>query len=152
MMVSKNRNVGLLQCCQVYDICKNDQNHISTDLYYCFRLKNNKARGIDGIAAKVIKTMGETETYDMQTNLEYRPMARWVVNSILLVSIFKKGLPMECGNYRTIALTPHASKILLTSINVRLKSFLLQQISDKQTDFTPGKGTREQILNFWPIS
>lgn len=53
---------------------------------------------------------------------------------------------MECSNYRTVALIPHASKILLHIINARLKNFLLPEIAEEQSWFVLGKGTREQIL------
>ncbi|KAK9871609.1 hypothetical protein WA026_012988 [Henosepilachna vigintioctopunctata] len=118
------------------------------------RLKNKKAPGVDGITAEVLKAMGETgvDLIHMICKQIWNT-GKWPdewCNSIF-VPIFKKGSPLECSNYRTIALIPHASKILLTIINERLKSFLLPQISDEQTGFIPGKGTREQILNLRQI-
>lgn len=65
--------------------------------------------------------------------------------------LYKKGSPLDCENYRTIALISHTSKVMLTILNKRLKTFLLPQIPDEQTGFVPGKGTREQILNVQQI-
>lgn len=118
------------------------------------RLKNNKAPGVDGITAEVLKTMGEAGI-DLIHLLckQIWDTGKWPdewCNSIF-IPIFKKGSPLDCSNYRTIALIPHASKIFLTIINERLKPFLLPQISDEQTGFIPGKGTREQILNLRQI-
>lgn len=38
-------------------------------------------------------------------------------------SLHKKGDAGDCENYRTIALSPHASKMLLRIVNNRLRAF-----------------------------
>lgn len=75
----------------------------------------------------------------MQKIWHYRKWPKVLCESIFM-PIYKNISPTDCNNYRT-------SKILLRIINKRLKTFLLPEISDKQTDFMPGRGTREQILN-----
>ncbi|PZC71182.1 hypothetical protein B5X24_HaOG213934 [Helicoverpa armigera] len=65
----------------------------------------------------------------------------------VFIPLHKKGSSKDCGNYRTLALISHASKILLHVINRRLNYFLSRQIPEEQAGFVKGKGTREQILN-----
>lgn len=53
-----------------------------------------------------------------------------------------------CGNYRTIDLTSHASKVMLKILILeRIKPYILQQPPPEQTYFVPGRDTREQMLN-----
>jgi hypothetical protein len=59
----------------------------------------------------------------------------------------KKGDIRLCSNYRTIALHPHASKILLRIIQGRLATYIEREISEEQTGFRKGGGTRDQIAN-----
>jgi hypothetical protein len=50
-----------------------------------------------------------------------------------------------CSNNRTIALTPHASKILLRIIQKRLKPYIKLEMPVEQAGFRKGRGTRDQI-------
>jgi len=64
----------------------------------------------------------------------------------------KKGDLRVCSNYRTIALIPHASKILLRIIKERLATYIERKISEEQAGFRKGRGTRDQIANIrWII-
>lgn len=114
------------------------------------RLKNNKAPGIDGIAAEILKSIGQPaiDVLHVICNQIWKT-GNWPDEwcSSLYIPLFKKGNPADCNNYRMIALIPHASKILLQIINSRLRPYLLPQIAEEQTGFMPGKGTREQIGN-----
>jgi len=47
----------------------------------------------------------------------------------------KKGDMRLCSNYRTIALIPHASKILLRIIQDRMATYIEREISDEQAGF-----------------
>ena len=46
----------------------------------------------------------------------------------IYVPIYKKGDKMDCKNYRTIALIPHASKIVLGIIHQRMLSYYEQEL------------------------
>ena len=59
----------------------------------------------------------------------------------------RKGTKMDCNNYRTIALIPHASKIVLGIIHQRMLSYYEQELSETQAGFTKDNGTRDQIMN-----
>ena len=61
--------------------------------------------------------------------------------------IYKKGDKKACGNYRTITLISHASKIFLRIILKRLEHFLTPELSIEQEGFRKGRGTRDHIAN-----
>ena len=53
----------------------------------------------------------------------------------IYLPIYKKGDKKECGNYRTIALISHASKIFLRIIQKRLEHFLIPELPIEQAGF-----------------
>ena len=53
----------------------------------------------------------------------------------------------DCGNYRTIALISHASKIFLRIILKRLEQFLIPELHNEQAGFRKGRRTRDHIDN-----
>ena len=64
----------------------------------------------------------------------------------------KKSNAKECSNCRTIALISHASKVILNIPQARLQQYVKQELSDVQTGFWKGRGTRDQIANIhWII-
>jgi len=55
---------------------------------------------------------------------------------------------MDCGNYRTISLVSHASKIFLsTRIMNKIRNKVEEEISEEQAGFRASHGTRDQIVN-----
>ena len=50
-------------------------------------------------------------------------------------------------NYCTIALIPHASKVMLKSLEARLQQYMNHELPDLQAGFRKGRGTRGQIAN-----
>ena len=70
----------------------------------------------------------------------------------VFIPIPKKGNAKECSNYHTIALIPHASKVILKILQARLQQYVNQELPDVQTGFRKGRGTRDQIVNIcWII-
>ena len=59
----------------------------------------------------------------------------------------KKGNVKECSNYHTIALIPHASKVMLKILQARLQQYMNHELTDVQAGFRKGRGTRNQIAN-----
>ena len=53
----------------------------------------------------------------------------------------------ECSNYCTTALFPHASKVMLKTLQARLQQFMNSELPDVQAGFRKGRGTRDQIAN-----
>ena len=58
----------------------------------------------------------------------------------------------ECSNYRTTALTSHASKVMLKILQAKLQQYVNQELPDVQAGFRQGRGPRDQIANIhWII-
>ena len=57
------------------------------------------------------------------------------------------GEKKECRNYWTIALMPHASKILLHILQKRLEYYLIPNLLREQAGFRKGRGMRHHIAN-----
>ena len=53
----------------------------------------------------------------------------------VFIPIPKKGNAKECSNYRTIALTSHASKIMLKILQARLQQYVNYELPDFQAGF-----------------
>ena len=70
----------------------------------------------------------------------------------VFIPIPKKGNAKECSNYRTTALTSHASKVMLKILQARLQQYVNRELPDVQAGFRKGGGTRDQIANIrWII-
>ena len=65
----------------------------------------------------------------------------------VFIPIPKKGNAKEYSYYRTIALTSHASKVMLKILQARLQQYVNQELPDVQAEFRKDRGTRDQIVN-----
>jgi hypothetical protein len=65
----------------------------------------------------------------------------------LYLPLTKKGDLRLCSNSRTIALIPHASKIILRIIQGSLATYIKWEISEEQACFRKGRGRRDHIAN-----
>ena len=63
------------------------------------------------------------------------------------VNVQERRYRQECGNYRTIALISHASKVRLRIIQRILEVFLIPELPIEQAGFRRGRGTRDYIAN-----
>ena len=52
--------------------------------------------------------------------------------------------PKECSNYCTIALIPHASKVMLKILQARLQQYVNHELPDVQIGLRKGRGIRDQ--------
>ena len=59
----------------------------------------------------------------------------------------KKGNAKECSDYHTTAIISHASKVMLKIPQARLQQYVNHELSDAQTGFKKGRGTKDQIAN-----
>ena len=59
----------------------------------------------------------------------------------------KKGNAKECSNYPIIAFISHASKVMLKIPQARLQQYVKWELSDVQSGFRKGRGTRDQIAS-----
>ena len=62
-----------------------------------------------------------------------------------VIPIPKKGTAKECSNYHTIALIPHASKVMFKILQASLQQYVNHELPDVQAGFRKGRGTRDQI-------
>ena len=70
----------------------------------------------------------------------------------VFIPIPKKVKAKECSNYRIIALTSQASKVMLKILRARFQQYMNQELPDIQGGFRKGRGAREQIANIcWII-
>ena len=59
----------------------------------------------------------------------------------VFIPISKKGNAKECSNYRTTALTSHASKVMLQILQARLQQYMKGELPDVQAGFRKGRET-----------
>ena len=86
----------------------------------------------------------------MSVNLENSAVATDWKRSVF-ISVPKKGNAKECSNYWTIALISHTRKVMLKIPQARLQQYMNWEIPDVQAGFWRGRGTRDQIANFYWI-
>src|SRR5574337_1641706 len=82
----------------------------------------------------------------MPANLKNSAVAIGLERSIF-IPVPKKGNSKEFSNYHTIALTSHASKVMLKILQARLQQYVNHELPDVQAGFQKGRGTRDQIAN-----
>jgi hypothetical protein len=113
-------------------------------------IAGNKATGVDELPIELIKAAGEATI----TALTALCQQIWESNVLpqewrgsLFLPLLRKGDLRWCSNYRTIALIPHASKIILRIVQGRLATYIEREISDEKAGFRKDRGTRDQIAN-----
>ena len=65
----------------------------------------------------------------------------------VFIPISKKGSAKECLNYCTIALISQTIKVMSKVLRARLQQYVKWELSDVQSGFRKGRGTRDQIAN-----
>ena len=113
-------------------------------------MKSGKSPGLDGIPAELLKHTGEagvkalhhlcTKIWDTCTWPD-----EWKLQEFVM--LYKKGNAKECGNYRTIALISHASKVLLIIILNRMRIKVEQELSDCQAGYQSNRGTIDMLFS-----
>lgn len=113
-------------------------------------LSNRKSPGIDRIPIELFKVAGD-EAIQVLTKLcqQIWKTGVWPTEwkKSVYVPIPKKGDAKVCSNNRTIALIPHASKVLLKVIQKRMEPYMEREMPEEQAGFRKGRGTRDQIAN-----
>ena len=113
-------------------------------------ITGNKATGVDELPIELIKAAGEAAI----TALTALCQQIWKSNlwpqewrRSLFLPLPRKGDLRLYSSYRTIALIPHASKILLRIIQGRLATYIEREISEEQAGFRRVRGMRDQTAN-----
>ena len=115
----------------------------------------NKASGGDGIPVELFQILKDDAVKVLHSICQQIWKTQqwsqdWKRSVFILIP--KKGNAKECSDYRTIALTSHASKVMLKILQARLQQYMNHELPDVQAGFRKGGGTRDQIANIcWII-
>ena len=115
----------------------------------------SKASGGDGIPAELFQILKDDAVKVLHSiSQQFWKTQQWPQEwkGSVFIPIPKKGNAKECSNYCTIALISHASKEMLKILQSRLQQYVNHELSDVQTGFRKGRGTRDQIASIgWII-
>ena len=112
-------------------------------------LKSNKAPGIDGIQAELLKVES-----DIVVDLYHKIVtAVWEIkyfpeswSKSVIVPLHKKGSKSNCENYRPISLTCQPAKILTKILLDRIRNLTRHVIPEYQAGFRQNRSTIDQIF------
>ena len=110
----------------------------------------NKTRGDDRIPAELYQILKDDALKVLHSIWKTQ---QWPQNwdKSVFIPIPKKGNAKECSDYHTIALTAHASKVMLKILKARLQHYVNQELPHVQVGFRKGRGMRDQIANIRQI-
>ena len=77
----------------------------------------------------------ESAALNMPANLENSAVATGLEKVSFLSNPPKKGNAKQCSNYRTIAFTSHATKVMLKILQARLQQYVNHKLPDVQAVF-----------------
>src|SRR5574340_1745721 len=148
------------------ELCKEDLNdpdnhdgvitHLEPDILECEvkwalgSIITNKASGGDRIPVELFQILEDDAVKVLHSICQQIWKTQqwpqdWKRSVFILIP--KKGNAKECSNYHTIALTSHASKVMLKILQARLQQYVNRELPDVQAGFRKGGGTRDQIAN-----
>ena len=113
------------------------------------RLKMGKAPGICGIVPEMLKAGGEVVVDWMAKvfNMVWREGEAprdW--KNAVIVPVYKKGIKLDCTNYRGISLMSVVGKVFARVLNERVKGLTVDKVMDEQGGFRAGRGCNGQIF------
>ena len=111
-------------------------------------MKKGKMVGIDGIPAEFwqcLKGQAKKELVRLCKDIYEKGVWPEDFTKTVMIPIPKTVNAVECSDYRTISLIPHASKIVLKVVTKRIESKATEYISRTQFGFRKGLGTRDAI-------
>ena len=130
--------------------------HLEPDILECKvkwalgSITTNKASGGDGIPPELFQILKDDAVKVLHSICQQIwKTQQWPQDckrSIFLL-IPKTGNVKECSNYCTIALSSHASKVMLKIFQARLQQYLNQELPDVEAGFRERRGTRDQIAS-----
>ena len=114
----------------------------------------NKASGGDGIPVELFQFLKDDAVKVLHSICQQIwKTQQWPQDwkRSVFIPMPKKDNAKECSNYCTIALISHTSKILKI-LQARLQQYMNCELTEVQTGFRKGRGTRDQISNIrWII-
>ena len=118
-------------------------------------ITTNKASGGDGIPVELFQILKDDAVKVLHSICQQIwKTQQWPQDwkRSVFTPVPKIGNVKECSNYHTIALTSHASKLMLKILQARLQQYMNCKLPDVQAGFRKGRGTRDQITNIrWII-
>uniref|UniRef100_A0A1Y1MCV0 Reverse transcriptase domain-containing protein n=1 Tax=Photinus pyralis TaxID=7054 RepID=A0A1Y1MCV0_PHOPY len=118
------------------------------------KIKLGKAPGHDKITGDMLKNLGVKgrqmllDIFNKAFNEETVP-TDW--DEGLVVPIFKKGDPHDCGNYRGITLLSTTLKLYERILERRLRTIIETTLSEPQSGFRPGRSVQDHIFTIKQI-
>ena len=114
----------------------------------------NKVSGGDGIPVELFQILKDDAVKVLHSICQqiWKTQQCHKTRRSVFIPISKKGNAKECSNYSTIALISQASKAMLKIPQARLQQYVNHELSDVQTGFRKGRGTKDNIANIhWII-
>ena len=115
----------------------------------------NKASGGDGIPIELFQVLKDDAVKALHSICQQIwKTQQWPQDwkRSVFIPIPKKGNAKERSNCCTIALTSHASKVMLKILQARLQQYVNRELPGIQAGFRKGRRTRDQIANIhWII-
>ena len=102
----------------------------------------NKASGGDGIPVELFQILKDDAVKGLHSVCQQIwKTQQWPQDwkRSAFIPIPKKGNAKKCSNYHTIALTSHASKVMLKILQARLQQYMNRELPDVQAGFRKGK-------------
>ena len=106
----------------------------------------NKASGGDGIPAELFQILKDDAVEVLHSIRQpIWKTQQWPQDwkRSVFIPIPKKGNAEECSHYCTIALSSHASKVMLKIHQARLQQYVNQELLDVHAGFRKDRGTRD---------
>ena len=130
--------------------------HLKPDILKCEvkwaleSITSNKASGGDGLPVELFQVLKDESVKALHSICQQIGKTQqwphdWKLS--VFIPIPKKGNTKECSSYRTIALIPHASKVMLKILQARLQQYMNCELPGVHAGFRKGRGTRDQIAN-----
>ena len=130
--------------------------HLEPDILECEvkwalgSITMNKASGGDGIPVELFQILKDDAVKVLHSICQkIWKTQQWPPDwkKSVFIPIPKKDKAKECSNYCTIALTSHASKIMLKILQARLQQYMNHELPEIQAGFRKSRGIRDQIAN-----
>ena len=135
--------------------------HLEPDILECEvkraleSITTNKVSGGDGIPVELFQILKDDAMKVLHSICQQVwKTQQWPQNwkRSVFILIPKKGNAKQCSNYRTVALSSPASKVMLKILQARLQQYMNRELPDVQAGFRKGRGTGDQIANIcWII-
>ena len=137
--------------------------HLEPDILECevkwafaFVVKHHyKASGGDGIPVELFQILKDDAVKVLHSICQQIwKTQQWTQHwkRPVFIPIPKKSNAKECSNYHTVALSSHASKVMLKILQARLQQYMNCELPDVQAGFRKGRRTRDQIANIGSIT